>query len=148
MVRKNACDNGLRECIEGNYSGRPYVRKITGDVEAQLVALCWLRATRGSHPLDAEITGRPLGRVRDRRVDRSFHATSLSKKNELKPWRKKQWCIAPKQSAVFVCAMEDVSEVYQRERDPDCPLVCLDEATKELHGHGSWLNMAEIELMY
>lgn len=31
--------------------------------------------------------------------------------------------------------MEDVLEVYQRERDPDCPLVCLDEATKELRGH-------------
>lgn len=40
LVRKNACDNGLRQCVKGNYSGRPYVRKITGDVEAQLVALC------------------------------------------------------------------------------------------------------------
>lgn len=31
--------------------------------------------------------------------------------------------------------MEDVLEVYQRERDPERPLVCLDEATKELHDH-------------
>lgn len=31
--------------------------------------------------------------------------------------------------------MEDVLEVYQRERDPKRPLVCLDETTKELHAH-------------
>lgn len=31
--------------------------------------------------------------------------------------------------------MEDVLDVYQRERDPERPLVCLDEATKELHEH-------------
>ena len=76
-----------------------------------------------------------LGRVGDRRLDRSLDIAPLSKKNELKPWRKKQWCIASKQSAAFVCSMEDVLEVYQRERDPDYPLVCLDETTKELHGH-------------
>jgi hypothetical protein len=28
--------------------------------------------------------------------------------------------------------MEDVLEVYQRPRDPDCPLVCLDETSKQL----------------
>jgi DDE superfamily endonuclease len=28
--------------------------------------------------------------------------------------------------------MEDVLEVYRRPRDPACPLVCLDEATKQL----------------
>jgi hypothetical protein len=28
--------------------------------------------------------------------------------------------------------MEDVLEVYQRSRDPDVPVVCLDEASKQL----------------
>jgi hypothetical protein len=28
--------------------------------------------------------------------------------------------------------MEDVLEVYQRPRDPDCPMVCLDETSKQL----------------
>lgn len=31
--------------------------------------------------------------------------------------------------------MEDVLEVYQRERNPNRPLICLDETTKELHAH-------------
>jgi hypothetical protein len=40
--------------------------------------------------------------------------------------------IPPKQNAEFVAAMEDVLEVYQRPRDPQRPLVCLDEQSKQL----------------
>jgi hypothetical protein len=28
--------------------------------------------------------------------------------------------------------MEDVLAVYRRQRDPDCPLVCLDETSKQM----------------
>jgi hypothetical protein len=34
--------------------------------------------------------------------------------------------------ADFVCAMEDVLEVYKRPYDPSRPMVCLDEASKQL----------------
>jgi DDE superfamily endonuclease len=40
--------------------------------------------------------------------------------------------IAPEANAAFVAAMEDVLEVYQRPRDPEKPLVCLDETSKQL----------------
>ncbi len=40
--------------------------------------------------------------------------------------------IAPDASAGFVAAMEDVLETYQKPRDPDRPLVCLDETSKQL----------------
>ena len=56
------------------------------------------------------------------------------RKNELKPWLKEQWCIPPEADAEFVCAMEDVLEVYHRPFDPKRPLVCLDEASKQLIG--------------
>jgi hypothetical protein len=36
------------------------------------------------------------------------------------------------QSAAFVAGMEDVLEVYQRPRNPDRPVVCLGETTKQL----------------
>lgn len=36
------------------------------------------------------------------------------------------------QNAAFVCAMEDVLEVYSRPHDPKRPLVCLDELCKQL----------------
>ena len=35
-------------------------------------------------------------------------------------------------NAGFVAAMEDVLETYQKPRDPDRPLVCLDETSKQL----------------
>ena len=40
--------------------------------------------------------------------------------------------IPPGQSADFVCAMEDVLEVYQRPYDGNEVLVCMDETSKQL----------------
>ena len=40
--------------------------------------------------------------------------------------------IPPDQNADFVCAMEDVLEVYHRPPDPERPVVCFDEASKQL----------------
>ncbi len=42
------------------------------------------------------------------------------------------WCIPPKEDARFVSAMEDVLEVYERPYDSQCPVVCLDEAAKQV----------------
>lgn len=55
-----------------------------------------------------------------------------AKKNELKPHLKDYWVIPPEQDAEFVCAMEDVLDVYQRDYDPQRPVVCLDETSKQL----------------
>jgi hypothetical protein len=52
----------------------------------------------------------------------------------LKPWQKKMWCIPPRHSAEFVCAMENVLEVYQQPYDEKIPLVCLDELPVQLVG--------------
>jgi hypothetical protein len=46
----------------------------------------------------------------------------------------KGWCIPPEKNARFVCQMEEVLDVYQRPYDPKRPLVCLDEASKQLLG--------------
>jgi hypothetical protein len=47
---------------------------------------------------------------------------------------KEQWCIPPQANAEFVAAMEDVLEVYHRPYDEKRPLVCLDEASRQLIG--------------
>lgn len=52
----------------------------------------------------------------------------------LKPWLKKMWCIPSREDARFVSAMEDVLEVYERPYDPKRPVVCLDEAAKQIVG--------------
>jgi len=46
----------------------------------------------------------------------------------------KQWCIPPEANAEFVWKMEDVLEVYHRPYDPERPVVCLDETSKQLVG--------------
>ena len=40
--------------------------------------------------------------------------------------------IAPQACAAFVANMEDVLEVYQRPQDPQRPVVCLDETSKQM----------------
>ena len=40
--------------------------------------------------------------------------------------------IPPEANAAFVAGMEDLLEVYQRPRDPEKPLICLDETSKQL----------------
>jgi hypothetical protein len=42
------------------------------------------------------------------------------------------WCIPPEHNAEFVCAMENVLEVYKRPYDPKHPVVCMDEKPKQL----------------
>lgn len=40
--------------------------------------------------------------------------------------------IPPEQNAEFVCQMEQVLDVYQRREHDEFPVVCLDEAMKQL----------------
>ncbi len=52
----------------------------------------------------------------------------------MQPWLKDCWCIPPQANGAFVAQMEEVLDVYMRPEDPDCPLVCMDEASKQLVG--------------
>ena len=57
-----------------------------------------------------------------------------AKKNDLKLWQVKTWCIPPTANADFVYHMEDVLRVYQLPYDHRAPVVCMDEASKQLIG--------------
>lgn len=54
------------------------------------------------------------------------------KKNELKPWLNKSWCIPPKENSDFVWRMEDVLDLYTKPHDEQYPMVCFDETSKQL----------------
>lgn len=41
------------------------------------------------------------------------------------------WCIPPKEDAAFVCAMEQVLDVYKRPYDAQNPVICMDETSKQ-----------------
>jgi hypothetical protein len=44
------------------------------------------------------------------------------------------WCVPPDADAEFVWRMEDVIQTYMLPYDPRCPVVCFDEACKQLFG--------------
>lgn len=50
----------------------------------------------------------------------------------MKPHKRLCWVIPPEQNADFVCQMEQLLTVYKRPYDPDYPVICLDETTKQL----------------
>ena len=52
----------------------------------------------------------------------------------MQPWLKEEWCLPPQASGEFVCAMEDVLDLYTLPYDPAYPQVCMDELSKQLIG--------------
>ncbi len=56
----------------------------------------------------------------------------MPKKSELQPWKTERFCIPPLKRAEFVSAMEEVLDVYQASYDEKHPLICMDEASRQL----------------
>ena len=54
--------------------------------------------------------------------------------HEVRPWIDKTWCIPPEADPHFVCAMEDVLEIYDAPHDERAPVICMDEASRQLVG--------------
>jgi hypothetical protein len=57
-----------------------------------------------------------------------------AKKNKLKPWQVKSWCI-PEVTPEFIKRMEHILERYQKPYDPKRPRVCFDEKSFQLLAH-------------
>ena len=131
-VRRRFVEHGLESALERKAPDREYERRLDGVAEAKLIAVACGAPPAGR----ARWTLRLLA---DRLVELEVVASVCHETvrqtllaNELKPWLKRTWCIAPTASADFVCRMEDVLEVYQRPLDLKRPVVCLDETTKQL----------------
>ena len=56
----------------------------------------------------------------------------MLKRRLSEPWLNEQWVLPPQHNAEFVCAMEDVLDVYQRPYDPRRPVVTFDETSRQL----------------
>jgi len=134
-TRQCFVEHGLETSLKRKNPDRQYLRKLDGRAEAHLIALACSKAPEGQARWTLRLLADQL--VELEIVPSISHETvrATLHKNELKPWRKKQWCIPPKANAQFVCNMEDVLEVYARERNPLRPLVCMDETTKQLVDH-------------
>src|SRR6266849_2041240 len=123
----------LRGCVEpqatSDASGCADFRRREG---SQTDCLGLLQTSQGPRALELAVVGEQGRGTRHCRSRQRQHNRADAQKNTLKPHRRQQWVIPPKANSAFVAAMEDVLAVYTRPRDPDCPLVCLDETSKQL----------------
>ena len=111
---------------------RVYPRKLDGEQEARLIALTCGQPPAGQARWTLRLLADKLVELEIVEGDLAPNRPPRAQKNELKPWLKKQWCIPPPANGEFVWRMEDVLAVYTRPYDPKRPLVCMDEASKQL----------------
>jgi transposase len=134
-IRQRFLENGMDDAINRRpQPERPEKRKVMGEQEAQLIALTCTEAPSGySRWTIRLLTKRAVELEIVEGVGRETIRMVL-KRNELKPWLKKRFCIPPEASEEFVYNMEDVLEVYHRPYDPRFPQICMDEGSKQLVG--------------
>jgi len=127
--------NGI-ECINRKKRKTPPVEgKVTGDVEAHLIALACHNPPEGYCRWTLRLLSERM--VEMNYIDSISHTTvgKVLKENDLKPHLVEEWCIPREQSADFAACMEDVLEVYSRPYDERYPVVCMDEKPLQLLGH-------------
>ena len=132
-VRKQLVEEGFEAVLSRKPRAMPAVARIfDGREEGQADCLGLFQAAQGTRTLDLAVVGEQGGRTRHCRSCQRQHDRARAQKNTLQPHRRQHWVIPPKANSAFVAAMEDVLAVYTRPRDGDCPLVCLDETSKQL----------------
>ncbi|MGV8048737.1 MAG: IS630 family transposase [Anaerolineaceae bacterium] len=132
-LKQRFVEGGFEAALERKVREKP-PREIIfdGAFEARLIALACSDAPDGRRRWTVRL-------LADKAVELKFapsvsHMTvqRVPKKNELKPHLSKYWKIPPEGSAAFVAAMEDLLEVYHIPYDPDYPVVCMDESSKQM----------------
>lgn len=130
-TRRAFVEEGMEAALSRKKSLRPSNQKFDGEKEAHLIAVACSKPPEGPKRWTVHLLADKM--VELHHVDSISHEAIRQhlKKNDLKPWLKEQWCIPPEANADFVCAMEDVLDVYHRFYSPTHPLVCLDESSKQ-----------------
>ena len=128
-IRKRCVEEGVESALNRKKQLRRRQKRLDGEGEARLIAMACGEPPEGRASWTLKLLADQL--VECEIVGTISTAARRLKKNELKPWLKQSWCIPPGQSAEFVCAMEDVLEVYQRPYDGNEVLVCMDETSKQ-----------------
>lgn len=131
-VRRAFVEESFEIALHGHSTRNRRTRKVDGECEAHLIALLCQPAPVGHVRWTLRLLANRM--VKLAYIDSVSHETvrQALATNELKPWQEEEWCIPPEQSGEFVCHMEDILEVYTLPEDPQHPLVCMDELSKQL----------------
>jgi transposase len=131
-VRYRLVEEGMESALNDRKKSRYRTKKLDGENEARLIALCCSDPPKGQSRWTLKLLACRMVELEYVDSISTEAIRKVLKKNELKPWQKKQWCIPPEENAEFVCAMEDVLEIYCQEYNENNPVICMDEASKQL----------------
>ena len=130
-IRKRCVEEGVESALNRKKQLRRRQKRLDGEGEARLIAMAcgeppegrasWTLKLLADQLVECEI----VGTISTETVRQAL------KKKRTEAVAEQSWCIPPGQSAEFVCAMEDVLEVYQRPYDGNEVLVCMDETSKQ-----------------
>lgn len=121
-IRQRFLEYGMRDALDRRpQPERPEKRKVIGEQEAQLIVLACTEPPTGHSQWSIRLLRKNVVELHIvEEVGRETIRLVL-KRNELKPWLTKRFCIPPEASEEFVASMEDVLDVYQRPYDPRFP---------------------------
>ena len=134
-IRKTYATEGLDAALnrKTRVTG-PALSKITGDLEAQVIAAALGPVPHGR----ARWTLRLLAEhcMERKYVVTISHSTigEMLNTNQVKPHLSRYWCIPKDNDAAFVANMENILGIYKRPYNPDIPVVCMDEKPIQLLG--------------
>lgn len=133
QVRKLYTENGIDGALSRKSRVTPPVAaKITGDFEAQMIAMSLSPAPKGRSNWTLRLLAE---HCMEKKYIVSISHTAIGEllnTNEVKPHLSKYWCIPKENDSHFVAHMEDVLGIYQREYNPKNPVLCMDEKPIQL----------------
>ena len=129
-TRQRFVEGNLRYALDDfSRTGRP--KKFDGIQEASLIALACTTPPQGRCTWTAQLLAEHMVRLGVVEVISPESVRLILNKNDLKPWRKQQWCI-PEIDAKYVWRMEEILELYGDPLDIDRPVICFDETPYQL----------------
>jgi transposase len=129
-VRHAFVEHGLETAIKRKKRvEEAKMRKVDGMQEAYIIAMMCMQKPDGQERWT--LRGITKRAIELEIVEQVSHETirQVLRKNKLKPWQKKQWCVGPQADGNYVFRMENVLNEYVQPYDPKRPRVCFDEGS-------------------
>ena len=132
-VKKQFVEEGLEAALnEGKRPGRS--KALSAKEEATLVSIACTEPPEGRSRWTLTLLSDSLIALTDLENVSLETIRNRLKNNELKPWKRKMWCIG-EMNADYIAQMEHILTLYAEPANPLYPVVNFDEAGKQLVEH-------------
>ena len=132
-VKRKFVEEGLESALnEGKRLGR--TKALSAKEEATLISIACTEPPKGRSRWTLSLLSDSLIALTDLESISLETIRTRLKDNELKPWKRKMWCIGT-MNAEYIAQMEHILTLYAEPADPMYPIINFDEAGKQLIEH-------------